>query len=139
VLKKAGIVVAAAATGLLALSPLAFAHESHGSGDVTYTNVEEGNLSNDCDFSQEGPDVLATATGGNSGLLGLGNLVTQAVVPVTAQTQAANCNNIGISDVVYSDSNNTTEEFTRTDIDDSFNTTTSDDDDDPFGPGFPFN
>jgi hypothetical protein len=32
VLKKAGIVVAAAAAGLLAVSPLAFAGESHGKG-----------------------------------------------------------------------------------------------------------
>jgi hypothetical protein len=129
VLKKAGIVVAAAATGLLALSPLAFADT---------TNVESGNVTNDCDFSQTGPEVDQTLTGGSS-LLGLADLVTGAVAPVTAQTQAGNCTNLNVSDVIDSDSGNTTETVTRNRIEDSFNTTTSDDDDDPFGPGFPFN
>jgi hypothetical protein len=36
VLKKAGIVVAAAAAGLLAVSPLAFAGESHGKGHESH-------------------------------------------------------------------------------------------------------
>jgi len=46
VLKKAGIVVAAAAAGLLALSPLAFAGESHKDwskgDDATYVQNTEG-------------------------------------------------------------------------------------------------
>jgi hypothetical protein len=46
VLKKAGIVVATAATGLLALSPLAFAGESHKDwskgDDATYVQNTEG-------------------------------------------------------------------------------------------------
>jgi hypothetical protein len=129
VLKKAGIVVAAAATGLLALSPLAFADT---------TNVESGNVTNDCDFSQAGPEVEQTLTGGSS-LLGAADLVTGAVAPVTTQTQLGNCTNLNVTDVVDSNSGNTTETVTRNRIEDSFNTTTSGDDDDPFGPGFPFN
>lgn len=92
----------------------------------------------DCDFSQEGRQVDQTLTGGNS-LLGAAGLVTGAVAPITAQTQAGNCTNVNVSDVVDSDSNNTDYTVTRNRIQDSFNTTTSDDDDDPFGPGFPFN
>ncbi len=138
-LKKAGIVVAAAATGLLALSPLAFAGEHHEApAPVNHTNVESGNVTNDCDFSQEGPQVDQTLTGGNS-LLGAADLVTGAVAPITAQTQAGNCTNVNVSDVVDSNSNNTDYTVTRNRIEDSFNTTTSDNDDDPFGPGFPFN
>jgi hypothetical protein len=117
VLKKAGIVVAAAVAGLLALSPLAFADEVD---SIEYTNVEEGNLTNDCEFSQTGPDIEASAVGGSS-LLGVAGLVTQIIVPVTAQTQALNCTNIGISDVIDSDSNNVTSEYSRTEIEDSFN------------------
>jgi hypothetical protein len=139
VLKKAGIVVAAAATGLLALSPLAFAGEHHEApAPVNHTNVESGNVTNDCDFGQQGPQVDQTLTGGSS-LLGAADLVTGAVAPVTAQTQAGNCTNVNVSDVVDSDSNNTTETVNRTRVEDSFNTSTSGDDDDPFGPGFPFN
>ncbi|WP_214403275.1 hypothetical protein [Pseudonocardia lacus] len=134
-LKKAGIVVAIAATGLLAVSPLAFADD--------FTNVESGNVSNDCAFGQAGPEIAQNLTGGSS-LLGVAGLVTGAVAPVTTQTQAANCTNVNVSDVLDSDSNNTTETFTRTEIEDSFNESfdlpaAGDDDDDPFGPGFPFN
>lgn len=131
-LKKAGIVVATATAGLLALSPLAFAttdhhegehhsHQDHSRTDVDYTNVERDNLTNDCAFGQEGPDVRSSATGGSS-LLGAANLVTSVIAPVTAQTQALNCNNINVSDVVDFDSNNSTRTATRTDVDDSFNT-----------------
>jgi hypothetical protein len=122
VLKKAGIVVAAAAAGLLALSPLAFADEVD---SIEYTNVEEGNLTNDCEFSQAGPDIDATTTGGSS-LLGIAGLATQVIAPVTTQAQALNCTNIGISDVIDSDSNNVTSESSRTEIEDSFNDTFED-------------
>jgi len=135
VLKKAGIVVAIAATGLLAVSPLAFADD--------YTNVESGNVSNDCAFGQAGSEVSQNLTGGSS-LLGVAGLVTGLAAPVTTQTQAANCTNVNVSDVFDSESNNTTRTSTRTTIEDSFNETFDlpaggDDDDDPFGPGFPFN
>jgi hypothetical protein len=136
-LKKAGIVVAVAAAGLVAVSPLAFAtdgHEHHGHNghdrdhghhhsaprDVEYTNVERDNLTNDCAFAQTGPDVDTTATGGSSGLLGLGGLVANVVAPVSAPIQALNCTNIGVSDVIDVNSNNDTRTATSTEVDDSF-------------------
>jgi len=47
VLKKAGIIVATAAAGLLAVSPLAFAgdHDGHGKGDVEDVNSVDGSNS----------------------------------------------------------------------------------------------
>ncbi len=134
-LKKAGIIVAAAAAGLLAVSPLAFAttphdehhgdehHHSHSQPvNVDQTNIEKGNLSNDCKFGQNGPEVRSSATGGGS-LLGLAGLVTDVIAPVTAQTQALNCNNINISDLVDSNSNNDTRTDNRTSVGGSFNST----------------
>jgi hypothetical protein len=112
VLKKAGIVVAAAATGLLALSPLAFADT---------TNVESGNVTNDCDFGQAGPQVEQTLTGGSS-LLGAADLVTGAVIPADVQTQAANCTNLSVTDVADLDSNNVERTYTRTETVNSGNT-----------------
>ena len=125
-LKKAGIVVTAAAAGILALTPFAFAdndshHDSHhGSTHVEYSNVEDHNLTNDCDFAQDGGDIDQDLTGGSS-LLGVGGLVTGVVLPITTQTQALNCTNIGVHDVVDIDSGNTTETTTETEIDESFN------------------
>ncbi len=138
-LKKAGIVVAVAAAGVLSLSPLAFAtdghhdtphHEDHHSQthvdrSVAYTNVERDNLSNDCEFGQQGADVDATATGGSS-LLGLAGLVTSVIAPVTTQTQLLNCTNIGVSDVIDFNSNNEDTTVTRTEIEDSGNTVIDD-------------
>jgi hypothetical protein len=129
VLKKAGIIVAATVAGVFALSPLAFADD--------LTNVESGNLTNDCAFSQSAGSIDAPATGGDA-FLGAGGAAANLIAPVFAGVQAGNCTNLNVSDVIDNDSNNVDETFTRTDIDDSFNTTTSDDDDDPFGPNFPF-
>ncbi|MCO1657666.1 hypothetical protein [Pseudonocardia humida] len=139
-LKKAGIVVAVAAAGLLSVSPLAFAtdgggdhhhgdrhHHRHHSApqNIDYTNVERDNLTNDCSFAQDGPDVATTATGGSS-LLGLGGLVANVVAPISAPIQALNCTNIGVSDVIDINSNNTTESRTSTEIEDSGNTSIDD-------------
>jgi hypothetical protein len=131
-LKKAGIIAATATAGLLAVSPLAFATtdghhgDDHGSHsrpvNVDQTNIEKGNLSNDCDFGQDGPEVRSTATGGSS-LLGIAGLVTDVIAPVTAQTQLLNCNNINVSDLVDSNSNNDTRTDNRTSVGDSFNST----------------
>jgi hypothetical protein len=102
VLKKVGIVAAAATAAMIALSPLAFAtdsdgdnhhghhghHSSHDSdrgdegGETTNIYLEdesvERNQSNDCDFDQEFT---------NAGLLGVAAIVTQ--------TQTDNCVNVG--------------------------------------------
>jgi len=59
VLKKAGIVVAAAAAGLLAVSPLAFAGESHGKswghGDVSSFEQNSEGLVNVSDTNVNAP------------------------------------------------------------------------------------
>ncbi len=125
-LKKAGIVVAAAAAGVLALTPFAFAdndshHEMPAPGHVEYTNVEEGNLTNDCAFAQEGPTVDQDVRAGSS-LVDVAGLATGAVAPVTTQIQALNCTNVGLTDVIDSDSNNETTAVEETEIEDSFNT-----------------
>jgi hypothetical protein len=124
VLKKAGIVVAAVAAGAIALTPFAFAHDGGESSDVNYSNMESGNLSNDCEFGQQGAAVDSTATGGSS-LASVAGAVTDIIAPVTTQTQALNCTNIGVSDVVDFDSNNDTATSTETEIEDSNNSTTT--------------
>jgi hypothetical protein len=121
-MKKAGIIVAAAAAGLVALTPFAFANnDHHESGETNYSNVEDSNVTNDCEFGQEGPAIAQDLTGGSS-LLGAADLVTGAVAPITTQTQLGNCTNLNVDDVIDSGSNNTERTSTRTEIEDSGNT-----------------
>jgi hypothetical protein len=85
VLKKAGIIVAASAAGLFALSPLAFAGEDkgHDGGDsVEFTQVEVD--SHDCVTAQDG----RTAAGTGSLTAALGGIALG--IPV----QALNCNTL---------------------------------------------
>ena len=84
-LKKVGIVAAAATAAMIALSPLAFAdHHDGDDRDGETTNIwveengEERNQSNECEFSQEFT---------NSGLIDVGALVTQ--------DQSGSCTNLG--------------------------------------------
>src|SRR5690349_12576139 len=108
-MKKAGIIVAAAAAGLVALTPFAFATNGHHeSGETSYSNVEDGNVTNDCEFGQEGPAIAQDLTGGSGGLAGVGGAVTGAVTPLTTQTQLGNCTNLNLDDLVDSNSNNET-------------------------------
>jgi len=109
VLKKAGIIVAAVATGVLAVSSLAFADES------------AGNLKNDCAFGNAGGSPAAIAEGGNT-LVSVVETVTSIAADVTTQANTANCNNVNITDIIDQDSNNKTKETTKTMIEDSFNT-----------------
>jgi hypothetical protein len=133
VLKKAGIILAATTAGVLALSPLAFAGESHHDADKNYgkkddkghsrvveNDVNSGNLSNDCQF---GNTTGATEQGvfGGSSLLGVLAPVTGAVANAPIQTNLLNCTNVNVSDVIDSNSNNDTTEVQKTWIDDSFN------------------
>jgi hypothetical protein len=132
VLKKAGIILAATTAGVLALSPLAFAGESHHDADKNYgkdhgghskvveNDVNSGNLSNDCQF---GNTTGATNQGvfGGSSLLGVLAPVTGAVANAPIQTNLLNCTNVNVSDVIDSNSNNTDTSVQRTWIDDSFN------------------
>ena len=122
-LKKAGILVAVAAAGVVAITPFAFAGDHHesSSSDTNYSNVESGNVGNDCEFGQEGAAVAQDLTGGSS-LVGAAGLVTGAVAPITTQTQLLNCTNLNFDDLVDSNSNNETRTATRTEIEDSGNT-----------------
>ena len=110
-LKKLGIIAAAVTAGVLAVSAVAFAQPSESTG----------NLSNDCALTQDGGVATQDLTGGSS-VAGLADAVTGVVAPITTQTQAANCTNIGVSDVLDSDSNNTTRTWDETEIENSYNT-----------------
>ncbi|MCU1666524.1 MAG: hypothetical protein QOI36_1005 [Pseudonocardiales bacterium] len=81
-LKKAGIIVAASAVSLLAVSPLAFAGEK-GHGDVEFTQVSSD--SHDCGNQKN--EQAASA----SGLL---NLLSGIAVQVPIN--ALNCNELNI-------------------------------------------
>lgn len=135
-LKKAGIVVAAATAGLLALSPLAFAgdkgHEDpKGAHTTTVVNEETTSRSPECTFDADADNSVDQAgEGGDAGLAGAaGGLVTQLGAPINAQTQApvGSCNNI--EDVVdlnvednFQDNDQDNDEI-DTSIEDSGNTT----------------
>jgi hypothetical protein len=121
VLKKTGIIVAAAATGVLALSGLAFAHPAHQDAPASVTNMESGNVTNDCDFDQAGSLVDQTLTSGSS-LLAAAGPVTGAATPADTQTQAGNCTNLSVTDVADLDSNNVERTYTRTETVNSGNT-----------------
>ena len=111
-LKKAGIVVAAAAAGLLAVSPLAFAGESgghwgHDKGDhkgdhKSYSKHDDHSVNYDhspsCNFARQGAanEVSQPATGVASPFIGLAGLAIPVAVPINANVQAPilSCNNI---------------------------------------------
>jgi hypothetical protein len=82
VLKKVGIVAAAATAAMIALSPLAFADNDDHDGETMNVYVEENgeerNQSNECEFSQDFD---------NLGTIDVGALVTQ--------DQSGNCTNLG--------------------------------------------
>ena len=141
-LKKAGIIVAASAAGILAFTPLAFAgskddNGSHHSKDDKSNHskshkdddgdgdgggdTSKDNVSNDCQFGNQGGSPLANATGGNS-LLGAVGLVTSAATDATSQLNTLNCNNVNLTDLVDSDSNNDTTSREQTRVEASFNT-----------------
>lgn len=108
-LKKAGIIVAVAATGVLAVSSLAFA------------DTEKGNFSNDCSFENVGGDVEQGLVGGTGGLAELVGAVTGIAGNATTQADTLNCNNVQLKDLVDENSNNETEETVETRIEDSYN------------------
>ena len=107
-LKKAGIIVAAVATGVLAVSSLAFADES------------TGNLSNDCAFGNEGGSPAASAE--NNSLVSAITAVVGLAADATTQANTLDCNNLNIEDVLDQDSNNETTTKSKSMIEDSFNT-----------------
>ena len=108
-LKKAGIIVAAAATGVLAVSSFAFASESH------------GNLKNDCTFANTGGSPEAGAVGGSSLVGDLLGAITSASTDATTQANTGNCTNLQFKDLVDQGSNNRSKTETDTMVKDSFN------------------
>jgi hypothetical protein len=127
VLKKTGIIVSVATAGVLALGGMAFATAPHHEAPApsNHTNISQDNVGNDCEFGQEGPAVAQDLTGGDS-LVGVAGAVTGAVAPITAQTQALNCTNVNLKDLVDSGSNNDTATRTETVTRNSGNTETDD-------------
>lgn len=107
-LKKAGIVVAAAAAGLLAVSPLAFAGEKadgghkHHHSAPSYSKHDDHSVKYDhspsCDAAPQtvGNYNPQSANGVTSPLLGLIGVAANVAAPVTAQLQTPilSCNNL---------------------------------------------
>ena len=134
-LKKAGIVVAASAAGILAITPLAFAgdsghdaHKHYGKDDKGHSHVKkedndtsEGNLKNDCQFGNQSGDATSGIFGGTSLLGAVASPITDVVTNAATQTNALNCTNVNVSDLVDSDSNNDTKTAEKTFVDHSFN------------------
>ena len=107
-LKKAGIIAAVAATGVLALSGLALA-------DTT-----EGNLDNDCAFGNTTGETSQGLFGG-SGLLGALSPLTGIVGNVAGADQRRQLQQHQPRGPVDSGSGNTTASVTEREIEDSFN------------------
>jgi hypothetical protein len=107
-LKKAGIIGAVAATGVLALSGLAFA-------DTT-----SGNIGNDCAFGNTTGETTQGIFGGSS-LLSALSPITGIIGNAPVQNNAGNCTNVQLKDLIDSGSGNTTATVTEREIDDSFN------------------
>jgi hypothetical protein len=111
VLKKAGILVAVAAAGVLAVAPLAFAADVDHSPKCTFDNASHaGNKQ---------------AADGFLGLLAGTGTAANAATPATTQTSApvGSCNNF--SDLVDDGSNNTTKTITNTKTVDNSKTVTT--------------
>jgi hypothetical protein len=132
VLKKAGIIVATAAAGVLAFSPLAFAGEGHHDADKNYgkkdhhakvvepSNTSTDNVSNDCQFGNQSGDAAQLQDGGSS-LLGVASALVGTVTNAAGQVNALNCTNVNVTDLVDNNSNNDTREAEQTFVRDSFN------------------
>jgi hypothetical protein len=109
VLKKAGIIVAAAAAGVLAVSGLAFA-------DTTSDNV-----TNDCMFGNASGDASQMQDGGSGLLGGILTGIIGATTNAATQANVGNCTNLNVTDVLDNNSNNATKTVDVTEVEDSFN------------------
>ena len=106
-LKKAGIIVAAVATGVLAVSSLAFADTS------------TGNLKNDCAFGNAG-GAPRPARSAATAWWATWRVVTGAA-SITTQTNTRNCNNVQLKDLLDQGSNNKSKTKVEREVEDSFN------------------
>ncbi|GAA3059790.1 hypothetical protein GCM10010464_25460 [Pseudonocardia yunnanensis] len=127
-LKKAGIVVAAATAGLLAVAPLAFAADRGGSdngprgGDsstVGFFDIDSEYDGADCAYDNTAETANAN-DGTSTGIALLGaaaNVLTQAFAPVTAPIQAgapiASCDNLTFEDNRQDDDYSVTDSFNQ--------------------------
>ena len=108
-LKKAGIIAAVAATGVLTLSGLAFA------------DTVSDNVGNDCAFGNANGDTSQSLTGGSSLLGDVLAPLTGIIGNATSQANTLNCTNVQLKDLVDDNSNNDTTTVTEREIEDSFN------------------
>ena len=108
-LKKAGIIVAAATAGVLAMSSLAFAY------------TKKDNVTNDCTYGNVTGDATGTQTGGDSLLGGALETFIGTVTNAGTQANTGNCTNLNVTDVLDQDSNNKTKTVDTTKLHHSFN------------------
>jgi len=119
VLKKAGIIVAVTAAGVLAVAPLAFAgdkggdwnhgHGTSSSNSKTVSKTTTKSTSPSCTFANVSDSSSSNnASGVAAPLLGILGTAANATAPITAGTNApiASCNNF--SDLIDLNSNNKT-------------------------------
>ena len=105
-LKKAGIIAAVAAVGVIGLTPFAFATTDAPAvekSNVQETTVDRDNQSADCDAAQNAP------------VTGAGGLGVVVGVPVNANVPIASCNNVDVKDLVDSGTTNPDTELTGND------------------------
>ena len=107
-LKKAGIIAAVAATGVLAMAGLAMA-------DTT-----EENITNDCAFGNDAGETNQGLFGGSS-LLGALSPLSGIIANAPVQTNTGNCTNLNLEDLIDQGSGNSSTTVTEREIDDSFN------------------
>ena len=108
-LKKAGIIVAVAATGVLAVSSFAFADTS------------KGNVGNDCTFGNASGAARQGITG-DQGLLGaVAGAFTGLTTNAATQANTGNCTNVQLKDLIDNGSGNTTKTVTKRSVEHSFN------------------
>ena len=110
VLKKAGIIVAAATAGVLAMSSFAFA------------DTKKDNVTNDCTYGNMTGAATGTTTGGDSLLGGVIDNFVSTVTNAGTQANTGNCTNLNVTDVLDQDSNNRTKTWDKSSVKDSFNT-----------------
>jgi hypothetical protein len=102
-LKKAGIIAAAAVAGVVALTPFAFATETSHDPSTNTTNVQKGDQDVQCDFAN------------NQAVTGAGGLAGVAVgVPINATVPILSCNNANVDDVADLGTNNPNTEIATT-------------------------
>jgi hypothetical protein len=109
VLKKAGIIVAAAGVGVLALTSVAFADTS------------SDNVGNDCAFGNTAGSPQSGAFGGTSLVGDLLGAITSTATSAATQANTGNCTNLQLKDLSDTDSGNTTDSVVKREIEDSYN------------------